>query len=172
MDAQHRRQLGASQRRAQSHIASMSGATARPEAVSEYSNRSGDLVERARATMPSLSSSLSRFDNNTGDMRGSRRRRSLKRDAPLINSPNSVIVQRRQRMSDARANERNCWFLCSDKTRLDSWISSYPYPGVLKADSTIYVSIGSLSFFRSQAGSHSKNTMMPELCDERSDTGL
>jgi hypothetical protein len=57
--------------------------------------------------MPASSSSLSRFDSKVGDMRGTPRRRSLKRVVPHSISRSTSAVQREQTISAAIATGQN-----------------------------------------------------------------
>ena len=66
----------------------------------------------ARMTMPAASSSFSRCDSRAGDIRGTPRRRSLKRVEPAISSRSSTMVQRVHRISAAIATGQN-WLIAA-----------------------------------------------------------
>jgi hypothetical protein len=58
--------------------------------------------------MPAASRSFKRRDSSAGDIRGTPRRKSLKRVEPAIISRNITTVQRVHRISAAIATGQNC----------------------------------------------------------------
>ena len=85
----------------------MTSRNSSPARVSLYSTTPDVLDARATIT-PASSSSFSRFDSSVGDIRGTPRRRSLKRVEPLSISRSSSAVQREQMISAAIAIGQNC----------------------------------------------------------------
>ncbi len=82
------------------------GRRSSPASVSRYS--ATPPGPGAVRTTPAASNSLSRLDKSDGDIRGTPRRRSLKRVVPQSISRSTSTVQRVQRISAAIETGQNC----------------------------------------------------------------